>query len=73
MSDNSGSFKLYYDLGHNYQTCEELIANGATMGTITGSYVGDYQVPGDYDNVSVCLVDESGNTTFRNNITIRVN
>ena len=73
MSDNSGSFKLYYDLGHNYQTCEELIANGATMGTITGSYVGDYQVPGDYDNVSVCLVDESGKTTFRNNITIRVN
>ena len=72
MSDNSGSFKLYYDLSHNYQTCEELIANGELVGTIYGSYTGYYQVPGDYDSVSVCLVDKFGNTTFRNNIKIRV-
>ena len=72
MSDNSGSFKLYYDLGHNYQTCEELIEKGSTMGTISDSYKGNYPVPGDYDGVSVCLVDAAGNTTFRNNISIRV-
>ncbi len=73
MSDDSGSFKLYYDLGHNYQTCEELIANGATMGTIHGEYSGTYQIPGNYDGVSVCLVDSAGNKTFRNNISVRVN
>ena len=70
MSDDSGSFELYYDLGHNYQSCEELMEKGATMGTITGSYIGDYPVPGNYSGVSVCLVDAFGNTTFRNNITI---
>ncbi len=73
MSDNSGAFTLYYDLGHDYQSCEQLIANGSTMGRITGTYKGEYPVPGNYDGVSVCLVDDAGNKTFRNNISIRVN
>ena len=72
MSDNSGSFTLYYDLGHNYQTCDELIANGSTMGTISETYKGTYPVPGNYDGISVCLVDAAGNKTLRNNISVRV-
>ena len=73
MSDNSGSFKLYYDYGHNFQTCEELMEKGSTMGIIQGTYKDEFVIPMDADGVSVCLVDEAGNTTFRNNISIRVN
>ena len=70
MSDNSGSFKLYYDLGHNFQSCDELISKGTLLGTLTDTYEGDYYIAGSHKGISVCLVDAAGNKTFRNNISI---
>ena len=70
MSDNSGSFKLYYDLGHNFQSCDELISKGTLFGTLTDTYEGDYYIAGSHKGISVCLVDAAGNKTFRNNISI---
>ena len=71
MSDNSGSFKLYYDLDNNFQSCDELIAKGTLFGTLTDTYKGDYYIPGSHEGISVCLVDAAGNKTFRNNISIK--
>lgn len=74
MSDNSGAFTLYYAFNEEYNSCDELIAGTPNSAIpVTGTYSGTYPVPMDAKNVSVCLVDASGNQTFRNNITIRVN
>ncbi len=74
MYDNKGEFVIYYDLGHHYQTCEELMSDPnvqATKISVNGSYTGTYPIMGDYDGVSVCLVDNANNKTFYHNISLR--
>ena len=74
MSDNSGSFDLYYAFNTEYNSCDELMAGASNSKIhVDGSYSGTYDIPMDADNVSVCLVDASQNKTFRNKITIRMN
>ena len=76
MSDDGDEFDIYYDFTHNYQECEDLLNDDtakANMIHVKGSYKGTYAIPFNADGVSVCLVDADGNTTFRNNISLRVN
>ena len=77
MSDNSGNFTIYYDFNNNYQNYEDLIndenAKASAIHVENNEYNGDFPITQDFTGVSVALVDESGNVTFRNNITISVN
>ena len=72
MSDNSGKFTIYYDYDHNYQNCDDLMnGNHEVFTDTTNPFKGPFTITEDIDNVSVCVVDDSGNKTFFNNINLR--
>lgn len=72
MTDNSGKFIIYYDFEHNYQSCDELMNGDHELFTdTTNPFNEPYTITKDIDNVSVCVVDDSGNKTFFNNINLR--
>ena len=72
MTDNSGKFIIYYDFEHNYQSCDELMNGEHKVFTdTTNPFKGPFIITEDIDNVSVCVVDDSDNKTFFNNINLR--
>lgn len=77
MSDKD-DFVIYYDFENNYQNCEDLIENGKRfpesndeMISSSDGFDDNYVIENDVDNVSVCIVDRSGNKTFFHNINLR--
>ena len=72
MTDNSGKFTIYYDYDHNYQSCDDLMNGEHEVFTdTTNPFKGPFIITEDIDNVSVCIVDDSDNKTFFNNINLR--
>lgn len=72
MTDNSGKFIIYYDYDHNYQSCDDLMNGEHEVFTdTTNPFKGPFFITEDIDNVSVCVVDDSDNKTFFNNINLR--
>ena len=72
MTDNSGKFTIYYDYDHNYQSCDDLMNGEHEVFTdTTNPFKGPFIITEDIDNVSVCVVDDSDNKTFFNNINLR--
>ena len=72
MTDNSEKFIIYYDFEHNYQSCDDLMNGEHEVFTdTTNPFKGPFFITEDIDNVSVCVVDDSDNKTFFNNINLR--
>ena len=72
MTDNSGKFIIYYDYDHNYQSCDDLMNGEHKVFTdTTNPFKRPFIITEDIDNVSVCVVDDSDNKTFFNNINLR--
>ena len=69
------TFTIYYDLDNGFTSEDELINYAKSHNQIVNvaageRYTGEYMIPVNSDNVSVCLEDASSNRTFLYNISI---